>query len=83
MLGHVVQNLPADAIGQVAQHGSPMLLRALGRAVGLGQDEQAALGQGAVPWWLYGVIGVGLGVFVGVQLQKRWPEKVEFLGGGR
>ncbi len=63
-----------QSMASVAQSGSPMLLSAVGRVFGLGADEQAALGVGKVPWWLWASVGVAAGVVVGAQVHKRWPD---------
>ncbi len=70
MIGGLVS---PDDIRHVAENGSPIGLSAVGRILGLGQAEQAALGSGQIPWWLWTTIGIAGGVFVGVQLHKRWP----------
>jgi hypothetical protein len=75
--------LPAEYIQSTVTHGSPGLVRAFGRAFGLGQAEQTALAAGAVPWWLWVTFGVGVGVIAGVQLQKRAPGYASYVGGGR
>lgn len=67
---------------QLSQMGSPALLKAVGRAFGLGDAEQQALKNGNLPAWFWVTIGVLGGVVVGIQVQKRFPNKVpEFLGG--
>ena len=58
---------------QMAQSGSPQLLHAAGRMFGLGDAERTALAQGAVPRWAVGVIGLSIGIFAGVVIQRRWP----------
>jgi hypothetical protein len=72
----MLPNLPYGELLQAAQGGSPLLLNVAGRALGLGQAEQAALAQGNIPGWFWAVAGVSLGVVVGVQVYKRWPDKV-------
>lgn len=63
-----------DMLRDVAQHGSPLVLGVVGRSLGLGPPEQAALARGGLPWWL--LLGGGLiaGVAVGAYVHKRWPE---------
>lgn len=68
--------LPYSELASMAKDGSPLLLEVAGRALGLGQDERAALGRGALPWFFWATIGAGVGIVVGVQVYKRWPEKV-------
>jgi hypothetical protein len=74
--------VPHDLVAGALENGSPGLLRAVGRAFGLGQADQEAMAQGAVPPWLWLVLGVGAGVAVGVQLQKRAPKYAKYVGGG-
>jgi len=69
-------NLPYSDIMHAAQHGSPALLQAVGRAVGLGAEERVALSRGSVPGWLWAVGGIAVGVFVGVRLHKAVPQYV-------
>jgi len=54
----------------IAKNGSPLLLNAVGRAFGLGTDEQQALVTGQIPWWLIGVVGVAVGAFACYQADK-------------
>ncbi|MDD1678142.1 MAG: hypothetical protein LUO93_03025 [Methanomicrobiales archaeon] len=74
----MIGNLPISVsdLQGVAKHGSPMLLNAFGRALGLGANEQAALGGGKLPWWLWASVALAGGVVVGIQVHKRWPEKI-------
>jgi len=58
------------------QNGSPLLLSAVGRVLGLGQDEQRALADGKIPGWLWLTVGLVGGTLVGIQIYKRWPERV-------
>lgn len=67
----------------IAREGSPTVLHAVGRAFGMGQAERDALSKGAFPVWLWIVLGGVAGVAVGVQVQKRWPNKVAKIMGGR
>jgi hypothetical protein len=69
-------NLPYAQLADAAKNGSPALLQAVGRAVGLGAEERAALSKGSVPGWLWAVGGIALGVFVGVRLQRAVPQYV-------
>jgi hypothetical protein len=67
---------------QAAQHGSPALLGAVGRAFGLAEPERAALANGKIPAWFWVTIGVGLGVVAGIRLHKAMPTKIpEWLAG--
>jgi len=72
----MIPNLPYGDIAKAATEGSPMLLNFAGRALGLGQVEQAALAKGSIPGWFWATAGIAVGVVVGVQIYKRWPEKV-------
>jgi hypothetical protein len=63
-------------LAQMADGGSPVLLHAVGRAFGLGQNERDALMKGAVPGWFWMVLGLTAGFYAGVQAQQRWPEKI-------
>jgi hypothetical protein len=74
--------LPAEYISGAVTHGSPGLIRTVGRAFGLGQAEQQALATGAVPWWLWVTFGLGVGLVAGVQLQKHAPKYASYVGGG-
>lgn len=56
---------------QMAQHGSPVLLNAIGRVFGLGQDEQTALLGGRVPGWLLLAVGLAAGILGGAALERR------------
>jgi len=69
-------SLPYAEMLTVAKDGSPLLLEVAGRALGLGQAERAALGQGALPWWFWGTLGITVGVVAGIQVHKRWPDKI-------
>lgn len=71
-----------ERVQQVAQQGTPLLVHAAGRLMGLGEGEQAALKQGRVPWWLWAAGGIALGFYAGVHAYKRYPEHVpEFVKG--
>jgi hypothetical protein len=80
MIGPVA--FPHEVVSSTMTQGAPGLVRAAGRAFGLGQAEQNALAAGQVPWWFWAVFGVGAGLIVGVQVQKRWPRYASYVGGG-
>jgi hypothetical protein len=73
-------DFPAHTVVEVAQHGSPFLLNAVGRMLGLGQAEQQALARGEFPRWAVLTIGIGLGALVGVYAHRRWPEVGKVFG---
>jgi len=76
-------SLSASEIQKLASNGSPTLLHMVGRAFGLGQAEQTALSNGNIPGWFWVTAGLLGGVVIGIQVHKRWPEKIPgFLGGG-
>lgn len=78
-------NLPLspEQMQALMANGSPSLLHMVGRAFGLGDAERGALVQGKFPGWFWAVSGVVVGVAVGIQVHKRWPNKVpKFMGGG-
>jgi hypothetical protein len=68
--------ITSSELQSAVNKGSPTLLHAVGRAFGLGQAERTALTQGAFPAWFWIVVGLGAGVVVGTQVQKRWPNQV-------
>lgn len=66
-------------VERIARHGSPLLLQAIGRALGLGPDERAALGRNGVagvPTWTWVALALAAGFVVGARVQKRWPDKL-------
>lgn len=75
-------NINMAQVAQVAQHGSPGLLAAVGRLYGLGQAERNALAKTGVPGWALLGLGVAAGFVIGARVQKRWPDKVPELIGG-
>lgn len=68
--------LERPEVQELAAKGSPKLLSMVGRAFGLGQAEQQALVKGNFPTWFWVTAGLTIGVVVGIQVQKRWPDKV-------
>ncbi len=71
----MISNVPYGQVAHAAEHGSPAVLAAAGRFLGLGQAERAALANGRVPGWLLVTLGVGAGVVLGVRAYKKWPRK--------
>jgi len=71
----------ADGLAQVsriAQHGSPVLLQAVGRIFGVGPEERRAFGQegGGIPTWTWVVLAVGVGFIAGARIERRWPNAI-------
>lgn len=82
MLGTILPMVANGQAAKIAENGSPMLVQAAGRLLGLGADERDALSKGAVPWWLWTLGGLALGFYVGVKVHQRYPEKIpEFIRG--
>lgn len=83
MLGELIPLIANSGVAvEIAKNGSPMLVRAAGRMLGLGEGEQAALRQGRIPWWVWAAGGIAAGFYAGVQVYKRYPEHVpEFVKG--
>lgn len=69
-------------LAEAATTGSPAAVRAVGRLLGLGAEEQAALARGGVPGWLWVVGAVLGGAVAGVRIYRRWPDKVPKLISG-
>jgi hypothetical protein len=69
-------NLPYAQMIDVAQNGSPALLNVVGRAFGLGEAETRALSSGKIPAWFWLATGLAGGVWAGIQVHRRWPEKI-------
>lgn len=77
--------LPIDPaqMKDIAQNGAPAILHAVGRFVGLGEEERKALSMGQVPWWTWLLGGVTIGVVAGARIQRRWPGKLPALIRGK
>lgn len=71
----MIGNVPYGQVAHAAQNGSPIVLEAAGRLLGLGASEREALASGRVPGWLWAVVGLGAGVVVGVRAYRKWPSK--------
>lgn len=61
---------------QLQSLASPNTLKVAGRFLGIGDAEANALMSGKVPAWFWVVLGVAGGTYIGVQLQRKHPEKV-------
>lgn len=83
MLGTLLPMLAnPETVSSFAKNGSPMLVRAAGRLLGLGEGEGVALTQGRIPWWVWTVGGLAVGVVAGVKLYQKYPDSVpEFIRG--
>jgi hypothetical protein len=70
-------------IQHVAKNGSPAILHVVGRAVGLGQEERAALSNGGLPWWLVLGGGIAIGFVLGARTHKAYPNHMpKWVSGG-
>lgn len=72
-----------DTAGHVAKEGSPLLLQAVGRLCGLGADDRNALARHGVPAAVWGIVGIGAGLWLGVYLQRKHAGLIEWVPGGR
>jgi hypothetical protein len=72
----------AGHVARAASDGSPAVVKAAGRLLGLGAEERDALARDGVPGWAWAVIGVGAGIVAGVRIYRRWPNKVPKLISG-
>lgn len=70
-------NIPVDAVVEVASHGSPALLNAVGRAFGLGLGEQEALARGQISRWVMLGLGLAVGLGAGAYAYRRWPNYID------
>lgn len=61
---------------QLQALATPNTLKVAGRFFGIGDAEAAALVGGKLPVWFWIVLGVGVGTYAGVQLQRKHPDKV-------
>lgn len=73
MLGQI----PFQQLGEMASHGSPMVLRMFGRALGMGDAEAGALARGQIPTWVWVVVGGAAGVAAGVYVHRTWPSQID------
>jgi hypothetical protein len=62
-----------EQMSETLQNGSPMLINAAGRMLGLGDAEQSALAAGGIPKTALVVLGLVGGVLAGLYVGKRWP----------
>jgi hypothetical protein len=73
-----------EQLADVALNGSPALVSAAGRLIGLGQAERSALAQGKIPAWFWMSLCIVGGVAIGVRVQKAWPRTLpEWITGGK
>lgn len=73
--------IPYADLAHGARHGSPLLVSAVGRALGLGAAEQAELAQNGIPRWALFVVAAGCGLFLGAWAHRRWPKQVSKITG--
>lgn len=66
----------AEGIREAVSNGSPATLRAIGRALGLGEAEQRALFSEGPPWWAVAGLGIAFGFYAGAYVQKTYPKSV-------
>lgn len=78
-----MMNLPIDLESidyakalTVAREGSPLLLGAVGRIVGLGEAEQRAITAGKIPWWTIAGLGLAVGFFAGARVERKYRGKL-------
>lgn len=76
MLDTLIPLVASGQAAELARNGSPLVVKAAGRLLGLGDDEREALLGGRVPWWVWTVGGLTLGFVVGVQVYKKHPDVV-------
>lgn len=72
MIGGAIQQTVQNAVTT----GSPDVLHMVGRAFGLGPNEQQTLVQKGLPTWFWVTASLMVGFVAGVQVYKRWPDKV-------
>lgn len=75
-------DIPYEQVVELAQNGSPLLVRSAGRLLGLGAAEQQALTTTGIPRWAVLTVGLGLGFFVGAWAYRRYPKPLARLVGG-
>lgn len=61
---------------KAAQNGSPAVVEAVGRLVGLAGPERDALARGKIPGWAWLVAGLGVGALVVTRYPNVVPAKV-------
>lgn len=64
------------SVAKMATSGSPVLLQAVGRIYGLGEEERDALLEFGIPAWTWLAIGVCVGAVAGIRAYKQWPDSV-------
>ena len=75
--------IPIEQLAEVAKHGSPAMLSAVGRLFGLGQGEQQALVNGKFPAWSVLLVGLAGGFVVGAYAYRKWPSAMGKVVGGK
>jgi hypothetical protein len=70
------QNIDYAKVISLARDGSPLLLGAVGRVVGLGQAEQRAITSGRVPWWTIAGLGLALGFIAGARVERKFKGRM-------
>ena len=82
LLPLVVSSMANGQAAQIARGGSPLLVSAAGRLLGLGEGERSDLAGGRIPWWVWTTGGLAAGVLLGAWLHKKYPDKLPgFMGG--
>lgn len=62
-----------DTVARVAKHGSPEMLHAAGRCLGLGQAERNAIKRDGVPRWVLMLLAASAGLLAGAAVESRVP----------
>lgn len=75
--------IPYEQLEQIATHGSPLLLRSMGRLWGMGTAEQDALVRGRFPGWALMLVGLGGGLVAGAMVYRKWPKVIGKVLGGK
>lgn len=73
----------AEQLASLVQNGSPLLVQALGRIFGLGQNERGELARNGLPTWAWATLAGAAGLATGVAVYRMWPEQVDKVLGKR